>query len=500
MTSLTKYNTKFLVPVSTVTINMTMGSNVDDTCVRPTYNIDINGYLIYNAGSPSSSGTFANLTADQCENIDSDKRLNALLGKHCALVELFSEHYKELELGTTNGSPNLTAYPRVINVSLTDTANPSYWTYSVSLEASDIFCSGISISPTGCDNLIKSFEESWDISYDESEFLSEYGENRLFKVSHQVSAVGAIVAGPSGLTSQPYINAKDFVNRHKGPYSTIPSVCVSGFSSVGSGNLYNYNEAHNIDKANGSYSLSENWIVCNTPYIESYSVEVQDSSDIACPTVSIHGTIRGFDVRNNSGVVPSGSSRYANANNYWNTLENSSGIYVRATGDSGYILNAYPTSATVSKNKYNGEISYNRSYKNQQFRFLTSAKSENISYGANWGEDSYASIQLLNGGQVLHPLNYDNSGVLRGKNLNKATLSINAIYPCGTGISRKGPRFTSPYSGEINAVVAYYNPTGDASNWFTVIESQSETWVPADGSYSYNISFVSQPSGNCNLF
>ena len=499
--SLVKYDNEFLVPVSTVTINTTMPANVNGECVRPTYAISLNGYLIYNAGSPTSGGIFGNYTAEQCETINSDYRLNALLAKHCAIVDLFQQQYKKLELGTVSGSPNLTAYPRVLDFALTDTANPSYWTYTVNLEAPDLFCNGVSISPTGSGcYAIKSFEESWDISYDESEFLSEYGENRLFRVSHQVSAVGAGVADSGGLTTSPYISAKEFVESKKGHNAIIPTVAISGFSSIGSGYLFNYNEAHSIDPPNGTYSVTENWIVCNTPYIENYSVEYQESSDVACPTVSIQGTIRGLDIRSASGVVPSGSSRFAHANNYWLSLESTSGIYARATGESGYNLNPYPVNGSVSKNKYNGEINYNRSYKNQQFRFLPSAKSENISYGTNWGEDSFATIQLLNGGQVLHPLNYSNSGVLLGKNLNKATLSINAIYPCGTGISRKGPRFTSPYSGEIQAVVDYYNPTGDLTNWFTVVESQSETWVPADGSYSYNIGWTSQVSGACNLF
>jgi hypothetical protein len=181
--SLVKYDNKFLVPVSTVTINTVMGQNVDGTCVRPTYSISMNGYLIYNAGSPTSSGTYGNYDADQCEVINTDYRLNSLLAKHCAIVGLFEQQYKKLELGTVSGSPNLTAYPRVIDFSLTDTSNPSYWTYTVNLEAPDLYCSGVSISPsgTGCAYPIKSFEETWDISYDESEFLSEYGENRLFR-------------------------------------------------------------------------------------------------------------------------------------------------------------------------------------------------------------------------------------------------------------------------------------------------------------------------------
>ncbi len=45
MSSLVKYNSEFLVPVSEVSITHNMGQNVDGVCVRPVYNIDINGGL-----------------------------------------------------------------------------------------------------------------------------------------------------------------------------------------------------------------------------------------------------------------------------------------------------------------------------------------------------------------------------------------------------------------------------------------------------------------------
>lgn len=497
MSSLSKYNNSFLVPISTIGINQTFGSNVDGQCVRPTYSIDLNGYLIYNAGSPTSSGTFGNYTADQCETIDSNERLNSLLAKHQALSVLFSENYKELELGTTTGSPNLKAYPRVVSISLTDTSNPSYWTYTINLEADNLYTSGVPIFPTGCSGCVKSFEESWSINYDENEVISEYGDNRLFKIEHQLSAVGVGIAGTGGLTTSPYLCAKNFVCSKRGSNAVVPTTCIEGFSCTGT--QYNYFESHNVDIAGGSYSLTESWICHTGTYVETYSVETQESSDVACPTVSIQGSVRGFETRV-SGVVDSGSSKYARAKARWDTMVATSGPLITAETISGYDLNEYPTQGTVGYNKLNGEITYSYSYRNQQHRYIPSAKFEKIDFSNNWGEDVLAELQPIGGGGILHGINYNSSGIVMGHKLLKANLGINCVFPCGTGISRKSPRFTEPYASEIAAVVAYYNPTGDASSYFVGVESQNESWSPADGSYTYQIGWSIMQTGTCTYY
>lgn len=496
MSSIVKYHDSYLVPISNVSITHTMGSNKTAQCVRPVYNIDINGYLIYNAGSPTSSGTFGNYTYDQCEVIDDDERINALLAKHCAIGSLFGESYHELEIGTTTGQPNLKAFPKILNISLTNTENPSYWGYTVSMEADNLYCDGSPLSPTGCP-CVRSFEESWDITYDESEFISESGDNRLFKISHQVSAVGAGIASSGGFLTDPYECAKDFVCGKKGANAIVPATCIEGFSC--SGTQYNYTESHNVDIVNGSYSLTESWVCSTGAYVETYSIETQESSDVSCPSVTIQGTIKGFDVRV-SGVVPPTGTRYYNAKTRWDALVAVTGVLAKAEEISGYDLDQNPITGTVGRNTFTGEITYSYTYRKLPFRWLPSAKFEKVSFNTNWNEDSYATIQLLNGGQVLHPLNYDSAGILRGKNLTKSSLNISAVYPCGTGISRKGPRFNSPYAEEIQAVVNYYSPTGDPSNWFSVVDAQSETYDPQQGTYEYNVSWVTQPTGNCNLF
>lgn len=497
MTTIVKYNNNALVPVATVTINTSMGANRDGTCLRPVYTINLNGYLIYNAGSPNSSGTFGLYTAEECETINSDVRLNSLLAKHCALTELFSENYLELELGTNVGSPNLKIYPRVLEVTLDDTSNASYWTYAIQLEADDILCGGTSISPN-CSGLIRSFDETWDISYD-TEFLSEYGNNRLFRVAHQISAVGAAVVTSGVLTTTPYKSAKDFVNTRKGTSGVVPVTCISGFNS--SGTLYDYMESHNIDPVNGTYAVSENWILCTTPYIESYVVDVQEASDKACPTVSINGTIRGFDIRSSSGTIESGNSKFAHANNKYTEIVAKTGFLTRAETVSDYTLDPNPLNGSVSKNIFNGEISYNYTYRKLPFRWLPSAKFESVQVSNTWGVKGYATIGILGIGEIIQPV-FGDGTKLQTRNLTiDAVYQCTGIYPTNTGIPRKGPRFTGVSAAEIQSVVNYYYPSGDGLhvNASTImVDSQQESWNPQDGSYSYSVGWTFQNTGLCD--
>ena len=368
-----KYNTKEIIPVDNVSIVYNMGRIANDDCLKTTYSIDIHGYLIYNAGSPNTSGTFGHFSSSECEIIPQDEMLHALLAKQCALGNLFSEHYKELELGTNVGNPNLYAYPRVVSINIDDTSRPNYWPYTVSLEADNIYCDGSPIGPTGCP-CINSYTESWDISYDENEFISESGNNRLWKITHNLNAVGAGIAGPSGFTTTPYECAKDFICSRKGINSVVPQTCIDEFSCTGQ--MYNYYDSHSIDETAGSYSLTESWYCTEFPYIEQYTVETSESSDQACPTVSINGSIRGFEIRTNGSVT---TSRYQSSKARYDELEASTGILTWAEDLSGYDLDSNPTSKTYSLNKYTGDISFSATYRKLPFKWLPSAKFENVS-------------------------------------------------------------------------------------------------------------------------
>lgn len=485
MSSIVKYNSKYISPISSITINHSMAQNRDGECTNPTSNITLNGYLLTNRGSPTSSGTFGLYGPDDCETIAPEVWLNSLLTKHCALSDLFADNYKELEIGTETGSSSLKAYPRVNEVDINNTENPQYFQYTITLEADNIYCGGTALWPTGC-SLIRSYDESWDITYEEGEPTAEYGDNRLFKINHSVSAVGSAIAGTGGLTTPPLTNAKNFVCARLKDVSAIPVNCVDNFNY--SGELYNYFDSHTMDPVNGSYSVTESWYCTDNPYIENYTIETQGSADQSCPTVSIQGAVRGFERRVN-GAVPASGSKYYNAKVRFDAF-GETGIFDRAETLSNLDLDPISQSTTISRNIFNGEITYSYNYKKMPTRLLPSAKFEKIALSNNWNEDIYASITILGKGDLIQP-------VAPAGRARKTSLSIDAVYPCGTGIGVYGPRYYSPYASELQTVINSYNPTGLPDCQYAVVDSQSEDWDRIDGSYKYSITWAWMPTGIC---
>ena len=503
MSTIVKYNDKHISPISSVSISHSMGQSTNGQCVAPTYSIVLNGYLLVNRGSPTSSGTFGDYGPEDCETIESDIWLSTLMAKHCAIGALFSENYHELEIGTSTGTPSLKAYPRVLGLNIDDTTNPQYFSYTIDMEADNLFCDGTPIWDTGCSQ-VKSYEESWDITYDEAEVTAEYGDNRLFKINHTISAVGSMIVNSSGIVLTPVQSAKEFVCSRSGLSSTVPALCVDGFSPFSgqlvntSGNLYNYYESNSVDSVGGSYSKTENWTYTTTPYIEAYSVDTQESSDQSCQTVNIQGSVRGFEKRIN-GAVPASGSKFYNAQTRFDSLLATTGIFLRAEDLSGLNLDQQALSGTVSYNPFSGEITYNYSYKRMPERLLPSAKFEKVTVSNTWGEDIFAVQTILGRGEIIQPINIDESGNTTGHRINKTTLNIDAVYPCTTGVvGRRGPRYYSTYADELQAVVDLYNPTGFPECSWASVESQNEDWDRIDGSYRYSISWTWSESGVCN--
>lgn len=503
MSTLVKYNNSHIAPVSNVSIASTYAPDRNGRCISPTYNISLNGYLLANRGSPTSSGTFSDsITQDDCESIDATGYLNSLLTKHCALTTLFSNQYKLLQLGTTTSPSKLTAYPRVVDLTIDDTTNFNYWPYTVNFEAENLYCgeSGTPIWDSGC-SIVKSYDDNWDISYDEAEVTAEYGHNRLFRISHTISAVGAVTMTSGIMDNEPWENAKSFVQSNSSTNAVIPATCIEGFAFSGdvsaiSTNLYNFYETHTINKTEGSYSVTESWIYSLNPYIENYTVSVEESEEDAYASVGIDGTIRGFEKRVN-GAVPASGSKFYNAKTRFNSLLASSGFLDIAGTLSGKTLDPYFSNGSVGRNVFNGEITYSYRFRERPNRLLPSAKREKITVSNTWGEDIYANLTILGRGELLQPINVDESGNIIGHKLAKSTLNIDATYPPNTGVPIRGPRYYTSYRTELQDVVNMYSPTGLADVSYALVDSQNETWDRNTGSYNYSLTWVIQLTGIC---
>jgi hypothetical protein len=487
------YNAKHVRPIEAVSIVDNMIHNENGDRLTTVYNINLRGKLLVNRGSPTSSGTYGYFGPGDCENIPETGIsqtiwLESLITKRGALSSMFSEDYKQLVIGTVAGTADLTCYPKVLSVSVEESDNPQYWPFNISLECDNIFISGVPIQTTG--NRVKSYSDSWDISFDDGNTSGTTGDNRVHTVTHTISAQGLRTYNASGTQTYSSIDsAREYVQNRIGASAVIPTVCISGFGTYS--NKYNYVDSHVVDVAGGSYSVSETWIYSTGNYLEEYTVESQTTNSKTCPTVSVNGTITGFSERSFAdGTIT--TSKISNAQTFWGTL-GASGVKARAEALSGAILYDDPVSTSVSIAPFPGTISYNYEFQGGPTKQLSNAVWENIAVSNKYGEDIYAVIPILGRGEIIQVIN--GGGYYKAQS---TTLTIDAVYPCSTGIHPLGPRYTSGYSTEIQSVIDLYNPSGYGGVGSVVVESQSENWSAYDSAFNYSITWAWTYSGVCS--
>jgi hypothetical protein len=488
------YDYQHIKPISAISIVDSPTFNENGLRTENLYSISLRGYMLANLGSPSSSGTFGDFGPNDCQSIAETgigphNWTAALLTKRCALSNLLKNDYRELLIGTSAGTANLTCYPRVTSFSVEESDNPQFWPFTINFEADNLFCSGIPLNPTGVVR-VRSFSETWDFGYSDDQVASALGDNRIYNVSHSMSAQGITSYGASGVVIQSGIdNARNYVAARIGLLANQPVLAISGFDNYTT--KYNYVDTHNIDVGTSTYSVNESWVYSTGSYVEEYTIETNTQNSRTCPTVSINGTITGFGVRSlASGEVT--TSKYDNALAYWNTLY-PSGLYARAQTVSAQTLYADPFSTSVSTSPIGGIISYNYEYRGGPTKKLSGATFENIVVSNTFGQDIFAVPTILGMGESIQRVNGSGFG-----KLNNTSLSIDATYPCSTGIHLLGPRFTPSLTGDLQNLINSYDPYLTISGvGYSVVDSQSENWNAYDSSYSYSVSWLWQMSGVC---
>lgn len=487
------YNSGEFAPVEAVSVSHEPIFNDNGDRLSNSYSINVRGKLLASRGSPTSSGTFIT-TGSECEviaetGIGDTNWLDSLLAKRCAMANLLETDYLKLSIGTVGATNDLTCWPRVASFTVDESDNPQYWPYNITFIADNLFCGGVPMDPTG-NYKLRSVSETWEFNYSEDGVSSEYGDNRVYNVTHTVSAQGMRSHGASGIIAYSGIDAaRRYVQSKIGTLAQEPLTAISGLDNYTT--KYNYVDVHSIDVSTANYSCTENWIYCTGAYLEQYTVEKQTSNQRSCPTVNINGTITGLGVRSlGSGTMT--TSKYDNALSFWNTLY-PSGLHSRAQNLTGSTLYSAPASTSVTMAPIAGTVSYNYEFQGGPTRWLTTANWENITVSNTFSEDTFAVVQILDGGEIIQNIN--DGGFYKA---HKTSLTVDAIYPCSTGIHRLGPRFTASTSGDLQSLINAYNPLLTVSGvGYFAVESQAESWNPYDSLYNYNVTWVWNYSGSC---
>lgn len=498
MSAKVTYNGEYLIPVSTINFDLNIERAENCDVLDANYSIVIDGYLLAQKGSPQSGGNFGNFGNSICEDIDQTGWTSSILSKYCALECLFADDYKLLCWGNEGGKV-LEAYPKLISMSLDTSENPQYGRYTINLEAPDVGCCGASIKPSGTE-CIASYDESWgftairDAVYQvaNSGPQTQITDNRIFEVSHDISANGKPLM-QSGVVQKTAVEcAKDFVCSRAsfGSPIDIPATCGIPY---GSGDKFrNYNDSHTINNVAGSYSISESWTFAPQDYIDSYTFSIDNSESDGCISVSIDGDISGYDCRVNGVLQETG---FGNATNHYDSLVIADSFKNRcqAVAPSGITLDDRLISSSIGLNPNTGNVSYSYQFKQRPIKEVTNAKFESISFASNWEEDIVNRTNLLGRGEYVDKAN--GAGFYAAAS---SSLTIDLVYPCELGIGNFGPRFDAGEAAEIQAIVDSYHPSNLTGVFGNIcVESQSESWEKNSGSYNYSVTWVASYSGVC---
>jgi hypothetical protein len=478
------YNSKKIIPAPFVSIQKEYQSAGQDV-IGKTFRITLTGTLITHMGSPDSEREFwdqADYPPD--EVILHDSRMGALLRKQEGLRSLFSDQYQLLEIQPLDGSDSMRCYPQVLDMNFSEGIWVDRIDYTITLQTNEIY----PIQEDDFDEYIQDATETWQIETDET----PEGLNlpRTYRVTHTVSAVGKKVYDGNGLVSEPYVQARNYVLARLGFDQTIALASgVNNLPSYYTG--YNHIRSQEIDKVNGGFSVTENWLVASGTALENFTIELSTDINNAYPTVSIQGDITGLEQRDsNLSLV---TSKYQNAVTKFN--EASGLAYLRAKEYSGLnTLNIFPTQSTVGRNPITGTINYSYQYDTRPSNIIPSAKSEIITINEGLVGQAFASVFIL--GRRKGPILQD----LNTKPARTRQVSIELIMPpatfAGTTMTdlqnaffSQNPRLSSSTSGVFQSIIDAVDPL---NNGFVSVKTEQpqESWNPKNGQYSYNQNWI----------
>jgi hypothetical protein len=227
---------------------------------------------------------------------------------------------------------------------------------------------------------------------------------RTWKATHSVSAKGKLVYdGTGNISLLPWQHAKNFVTSKLGldwntatdpdwsPLSGNDLAALSA-SAPRSTNQWNRTIVENVDETDGSYSVTETWVLNEQSYVEEFTISLRRVEEPKVTTqVSITGSVRGL-AKN----VGDFEGRYAAALAQWPTVK--ALLLVRCQDQvntvGGGTLGAHPTAMSVDHNPYEGSISYNFEFSD---RVIVNDTIETYTLSQSTSLEDYKTVVRIDG-------------------------------------------------------------------------------------------------------
>lgn len=498
------------------------------------YDITLNGVIVTNRNSPIDE--YGEPINTDPEGYALAEKLPEILARQNQLREYFSNDGLYIEILDINGDlPRLSFYAKPQSVNFEEGTYVDICRYTVNLTAdyiidsqSNVTIDGIEVSsnnyllPSGDrintdsfislieqSGVVEDFNDTWSVETDETNgsFVNGRFIPRSYRVTRNMTATGRKIF-PSPKNA--WENARDFIKYHidSGIYNTsFSSILSSGMLGLPSGYQgYNHIRSENLDKAAGSYAVSDTWLLSSEDSaLESYNLSISSSTDAPHVKVSIDGNVKGLSALHASGYFLGSADQpgsittpYDNALQKYLSISNSgqfgisSDVYKRANNAVAQQLNAQPRSISLGINEVNGEITYNLEFDNRPTNYFSGVLSEAISINDTYPGDVFAIIPVI--GRSTGPvLQYIGGRTEYKRDVN---IEIKLDYTdLGYNNDRASfmltkPSVNEPIRSQLNALINDVSPASEPGIRKYFLNPPSENWSPKEGVYGLSLSWV----------
>jgi len=438
------------------------------------------------------------------------------------LQNAFSVDFDLLVLKCDDEDPIISGYPKIVSLDFTNSSDNYVRRadYTINLELPTL--TGVAFDEFGLEIGGGDLTASGLISVTEDisiEFLDErladssldlFTDDELptiFTISKNLTAQGAsFISGNSPLDEsinkyvEPWQRAQAYVQNNLASTGGFDSY-FSGAMCVDGMHITSTFRTISVNHTDGSCAGTQTFVAYTGAYaaVEDFEASMEGSHDTAMSSVTINGTIQGFNTdiayTGASSCPPTGNSKFDNALAKWGSVSGSlfnRALLVYESGSHNNVrnlilegatpLNLKPLSYSLGYNPIAGTVTYSVSYDDRIEFWDPTAISETISITRNYGPDMYASLTIL--GRVAGPL-------LQGLGTVGPTTSditVDVVYPPYRS-DNNSPNFTNWLINQSidNRPTIYNVLFANPSNGF--VTSDTETWDPAAGHYTHSKSW-----------
>lgn len=488
--------------------------------------------------------------------------LRELFSRTCARVEVASVNPGDTE-------PVITFYPKFISIDFAEGIWVDRCDYTITLEAeflldkneriigSESYASktfkpgepgwietGGGAQPTRLSinvlldkigGFVDDFQESWSIEPEDgtgnttAPNSNQEHVTRVYRLTRNISAKGKNITGYQCFGNRPpefykaHEQARRYVVNHinntgntSNNWDDYPNpIGTPANFNLASGILnlstlshagYNHSRTENLDITQGTYNVSDSWILSSGNSTENYSLSLSVNEEDPTHKVSIDGTIKGLTSIPGSGSIFGGNSPpsslntpYENAVNKYRQITNngqfgmSAHTFKRAQNAAGNIqLNHVPLSVSLSTNEFTGEINYTIEYDDRPINTISGVSFEAVSVTDTYPGDLFAVIPVI--GRSTGPvLQY-----IGGRTEYQRSLSLELVLDKAQNPPNvnerlnllQKPSLREPTRTGIISAVNAYSPAREIGIRKYFVSPPQETWDPKSGRYTLNINWT----------